>query len=314
MPYSAEISTANPSCFLFLVDQSGSMDEPMNPINIKPMETPITMDGVTYTEQADGLTKAEEVAKIINRLLLDLLLKCSPQGDARNYFDIGVIGYSGNEQSEKVKSIFKGNLTGRDIVHMEELSKEPFKSTSEAIKQQGPDGNMIETIVNYPLWIEASAHGGTPMSQAFRLAKRWLTVWLKEGNHIKAFPPIVINITDGEPNHGDNPTVAAQELMSLSTDDGNILLFNIQIGKKQEAGIGEIIFPYQSDKFSNNANAKMLYNISSELPPKFVRAAEQSGFSVADNSRGFSYNANMETLVSFLEIGTRGAEPKSDAQ
>ena len=28
MPYQAEISRSNPSCFLFLIDQSGSMSDP----------------------------------------------------------------------------------------------------------------------------------------------------------------------------------------------------------------------------------------------------------------------------------------------
>jgi hypothetical protein len=316
MPYEAEISTANPSCFLFLVDQSGSMNEIMNPINIEPMETPITIDGTTYTEQADGSTKAQEVAKIINRLLLDLVLKCSPQGDPRNYFDIGVIGYSGSGRSEKVKSVFKGALSNRDIVSLADMADNPFKSLTEKQQQQGPDGDIIETDIEYPLWIEPSAYGETPMTQAFQLANRWLSVWLKDGKHSNAFPPIVINITDGETKEGDDPTTAAEELMSLSTEDGNILLFNIQISCKQEVGHGTIVFPDKFDRFSNNPFATMLYNISSVLPQKFAESARQSGFpDVKDEgSRAFSYNADMKTLVSFLEIGTRGAEPKSATQ
>ena len=46
MPYTAEISRTNPSCFLFLIDQSGSMQEPFG-----------TSDGAS-----GGKTKAESLA------------------------------------------------------------------------------------------------------------------------------------------------------------------------------------------------------------------------------------------------------------
>lgn len=280
------------------------------------METPITIDGAIYTEQAEGTTKAQEVAKIINRLLLDLVVKCSPLGDPRNYFDIGVIGYSGSGISERVKSVFEGELSNRDIVSLFDLAENPLEYVTEKQIEQGPDGNMIETPTDYPVWIKPYAYDETPMTQAFRLAKQWLAVWLKEGKHSNAFPPIVINITDGETNDSDDLTAAAKELMSLSTDDGRILLFNIQISCKQEVGHGSIIFPETSDKFANNPFATMLYNISSKLPTKIAESARQSGFpDVKDEtSRAFSYNADMKTLISFLEIGTRGAAPNSPTQ
>ena len=58
MPYSAEINRAHPSCFLFLIDQSGSMDEVMNPEDAKPLDRPVQVDGTTYTHTASGKTKA----------------------------------------------------------------------------------------------------------------------------------------------------------------------------------------------------------------------------------------------------------------
>jgi hypothetical protein len=58
MPYSAEISRANPSCFLFLIDQSGSMADPFGV-------------GESNRRKADG------VADAINRLLQNLVIKCA---------------------------------------------------------------------------------------------------------------------------------------------------------------------------------------------------------------------------------------------
>lgn len=55
--YSAEISRSNPTCFLFLVDQSGSMDDPFG--------------------GESGKRKAQGVSDAINRLLQTLVFRCA---------------------------------------------------------------------------------------------------------------------------------------------------------------------------------------------------------------------------------------------
>jgi hypothetical protein len=68
MPYRAELSRANPSCFLFLIDQSNSMAKP-------------------FGAQAEQ-PKAQGVADGINRLLQNLALKCAKPGGVRDYFHV----------------------------------------------------------------------------------------------------------------------------------------------------------------------------------------------------------------------------------
>ena len=41
MAYSAEISRTNPSCFLFLIDQSGSMQEPLDQSSDSGVDRPV---------------------------------------------------------------------------------------------------------------------------------------------------------------------------------------------------------------------------------------------------------------------------------
>ena len=77
MAYTAEISRANPTCFLFLIDQSGSM-------------------GRMFAAQPDR-TLAQGVADAINRLLRDLVRACSNGEIIFDRYAIGVIGYG--EQS-----------------------------------------------------------------------------------------------------------------------------------------------------------------------------------------------------------------------
>ena len=65
MSYEAEISVENPGCFLFLIDQSGSMAD-------------------RIADKKGGKTKAQGVADAINDLLNDLVIKCSgATGSAR---------------------------------------------------------------------------------------------------------------------------------------------------------------------------------------------------------------------------------------
>src|SRR5207244_10933068 len=75
MAYQAEISRENPTCILFVIDQSGSMDE--------------------ITEA--GRSKAAFVADVLNKTLYTLITSCSKSDGGRNYFDVGVLAYAGSQ-------------------------------------------------------------------------------------------------------------------------------------------------------------------------------------------------------------------------
>src|SRR5688572_4652677 len=100
MPYSAEISRANPSCFLFVLDQSGSMEDAFG--------------------AKTGRSKAQELADVINRLLQTLATRCAKGEDVRDYFDIGVIGYGAS-----VGPVLQRPLGGRDFVPISEIALNP---------------------------------------------------------------------------------------------------------------------------------------------------------------------------------------------
>ena len=75
MAYSAEIIRNNPSCFLFVIDQSGSMSD--NYVSV-------------------GKPKSEALADVINRMLQQLVIKCAKSEGVRDYYHVGVIGYGAN--------------------------------------------------------------------------------------------------------------------------------------------------------------------------------------------------------------------------
>src|SRR5579884_675438 len=103
MAYTAEISRANPSCFLFLIDQSGSMSDSFGA-------------GEGTRKKADG------VADAINRLLQNLTIKCAKSEGVRDYYHVGVLGYGSS-----VGPAFGGSLAGQDLVPISEIANHPAR-------------------------------------------------------------------------------------------------------------------------------------------------------------------------------------------
>jgi uncharacterized protein YegL len=273
MPYTAEISRSAPSCFLFLVDQSGSMEDDWS--------------GEAGKQKADGL------ATIVNRLLQNLVLKCAKSEGVRDYYHVGVIGYG-----QTVGPAFTGPLAGREMVPVSEIADSPARIEERARKVDDGVGGLVDQTVKFPVWFDPVARGGTPMRQALTQAHAILSGWTAQ--HADGFPPIVINITDGESTDGD-PSQPAEALTSLATSDGAVLLFNIHLSDKQAQPIQ---FPDGADALPDQ-HARLLFGMSSPLPSFMRGVAQQEGFAVSDGARGFVFNADMVSLIQFLDIGTR---------
>ncbi|MCL4488608.1 MAG: VWA domain-containing protein [Chloroflexi bacterium] len=293
MPYTAEISRANPSCFLFVIDQSGSMRDVVDPKNIQKMETPVFVDGRTYTHMALGRTKAQGVSDAINRWLRELVLKCTKDEGPRDYYDVGVIGYGA-----QVGPALGGPLTGRELVSIQEIANSPARIEDRSKKTDDGKGGLVEQKIRFPIWFDPVAENGTPMCQALTRAGSILAEWVSQNT--SSFPPTVIHITDGESDDGDPPS-AAEGVRSLATDDGNVFLFNVHLSSQKAAPIE---FP-DTEVGLPDQYARLLFRISSLLPDHIREAASQAGIPVSDGTRGFSFNADMVAFINFLNIGTR---------
>ena len=275
MTYTAEISRATPSCLLFLIDQSGSMSDRVG--------------------EASGRSKADRLADAINRLLYELIIRCTKnQAEGpRNYYDVGVIGYGNG-----VGSALGGPLAGRDLVPIREVADHPARVESRQRKVEDGTGGLIEETVKFALWFDPVASGGTPMGQALRQACALLEPWVQA--HATSFPPIVINITDGEATDGD-PRPLAEALHTLATADGNVLLFNLHLSARPGA---PVLYP-ESEASLPDEFARQLFQMSSLLPPHIREAAGSAGYTVGPQSRGFVFNADIVEVIKFLDLGTR---------
>jgi hypothetical protein len=276
MPYIAPISRANPTAILFLLDQSSSMLEPFG--------------------GQPGKSKAEGVADALNRLLQNLALKCAKAEGIRDFFQVAMLSYGG-----KVLPAFGGALAGKSLVPIGEIANNPLRVEMRTRKVSDGAGGLADEEFRFPVWFEARPTGRTPMCEALRWAKDGLQVFL--GAHPDCYPPIVINITDGHPTDGD-PREPAKELRALASSDGNVLLFNAHLSSKEARPVE---FPEDEAGLPDDY-ARLLFRMSSELPLTLLDAARGAGFAVGPKSRGFVFNADLVSVVRFLDIGTRVAQ------
>ncbi|HZC68848.1 MAG TPA: vWA domain-containing protein, partial [Nitrospirales bacterium] len=203
MAYQAEISRKNPGCFLFLVDQSESMEDP-------------------FGGGEAGRKKAEELATILNKLIHNLSIRCAKSDSIYDYFHVGVLGYS----EDSCKPALGGELSGRSLVPISELANKPLRIEDRVKKSDDGAGGVVDQTVKFPVWFDAYSKGGTPMCAALTEATNLVQTWCQE--HPKGFPPIVINVTDGEATDGDL-VAAARKVTAVGGDDGSVLLFNIHL-------------------------------------------------------------------------------------
>ena len=274
MSYAAEISRANPTCFLFLIDQSESMRDPIGGGDV-PMQ------------------KAEAVADAVNRLLSELSIKCAKEDGVRDYFHVGVIGYGA-----KVGPAFGGALAGHSLVPLSQVAAQPARLEERTRMARNSSGAVTAQSVKFPTWFQPTAYGDTPMCGALTMAHDVVGKWLAE--HPGSFPPIVLNITDGESTDGDpsGPAGALRELMSA---DGNALLFNLHVSSDKS---DPIVFPSTPHTLPDDY-ARLLFGMSSVLPPTMRTAAAQQELALGDDARGFVFNADISAVVQFLDVGTQ---------
>jgi hypothetical protein len=276
LPYTAEISRANPTALLFLLDQSSSMLEP-------------------FGSQPEK-SKATGVADALNRLLQNLVLKCAKADGIRDFFHVGIFSYGG-----RVASAFAGPLAGQGLVPVSKVANNPLRIEVRSRKVDDGAGGLADQQFKFPVWFEAQPTGRTPMCEALRKAKEYLEIYLT--THPNCYPPLVLNITDGQPTDGD-PREPAKALRDLASTDGNVLLFNAHLSDKQNRPLE---FPQEEAGLPDDF-AKLLFRMSSVLPAKLVDAAKADGFAVGPQSRGFVFNADLVAVIRFLDIGTRVAQ------
>ena len=265
--YSQLLSSANPGLIIICIDQSGSMID-------------------SYAES----TKSEFAALAVNRVISEIITSCTAGSVIKDRCQIAAVGYGGN-----VSSLFNKTTS---------LLAETNDYVTLSKKVSDGAGGYIDEPFDLQVFVKPIASGGTPMAEAFQQAHAIAEQFIQ--NNSNSFPPVVINITDGEPNDYNegcmNSRAAAAGLKQLKTSDGNLLLLNAHISNASGLTLN---LPNDKGAIQGNQYAEFLFDISSVLPAPLVTNARGCGFSVQEGARGFVFNADAETLVRFLNFGSK---------
>lgn len=271
MAYSnVPIGTPNPGCIVILVDQSASMGE----------------------DWENG-TKAEVAALAVNRILEELVLASQVGDTIKPRCHVSVIGYG-----ERVECVVDGMISevASSLIEVKKVKK----SISDGA------GGIIPVDVKMPIWVQPEANNGTPMHEAFERSAEIVQRWCD--NKPDGFPPIVINITDGDANYPDLTEDAARKVMNLHTTDGNVLIFNIHIANNMH----RVTFPHSTAQLVDDNLAEFLFGLSSILPEPLREEAEKADLPSEPDARCFVYNADPVTMIktlNFASLGVTGVRP-----
>jgi hypothetical protein len=141
------------------------------------------------------------------------------------------------------------------------------------------------------------------MGEAIQKTVDLLAPWVEA--HPRSYPPIVINISDGEATD-TGPVPQANALRGLATDDGEVLFFNCHVSDQPAR---PVVFP-ENDEELPDEFARTLFDVTSPLPENLIEQARSEGLALAPAARGFAFNADLTELIRFLDLGTRSGRLK----
>src|ERR1044071_2568312 len=112
MAYTAQITRANPTLIVFLLDQSGSMADPF--------------------------------ANAVNHALHDLVIRCTKTEEVRDYYYVAVVGYG-----RQVGVGLGGALAGMTVAPVSAVADNPARIESGYRRVPDGVGGYVETPVRY---------------------------------------------------------------------------------------------------------------------------------------------------------------------
>jgi hypothetical protein len=279
-PYSAQITRATPTAFIFMLDQSCSMSS-------------------TVSYKGKDISKGDAVAMIVNQQIEELINRCIKTNEIRHYYDLAMIGYG-----DKINCGWHGDLEGKEFASPAELHDHPFKRITTTEEKHTRNG-IVRKEVEKISWVDPDTSGNwTDMYDAFEKAKALLENWMRNYKDKDCYPPTIINITDGEYNNTtyEDMLLVTNEIKSMFTNDGNVQIFNIHISDS-----GNVIsFPTDKTELGGDNFAEKLFDFSSLLPLRYndeiskVRNDNNTGI----RHKAMAMNADMGTLIQLMDIGT----------
>ncbi|HEX6798454.1 MAG TPA: hypothetical protein VF116_12160 [Ktedonobacterales bacterium] len=291
-PYSRRLSRQYPGLFVVLLDQSGSMGEPV---------------------EGEDLTKADYATSAINELVYTIAHEAATDdtGRTKKLAYLTIFGYN-----DTVYPLLTSTGDPLDIQFLAEHTR----GTEDVVRYEYDSTTHAYRAVTRarPYWIDTPrAEGRTQMAKALLQAQQVIARWLDparpapplepgQAARQEGFPPVIVNITDAEHNGDGDPIAVAAALKQQGTLQGETLIFTCHITREKRQ---PLVFPSSPTELGMlHPSAAAMFEMSSVMPQPLREKASQvtHGLAVPPGARAFVYNANAQLLAEFLKWGTKG--------
>lgn len=275
--YLRTITREHRSAYILLLDISGSMQ-----------------DSITY--EGEYTTKGESMVDAANKILQELYLRAFRDNEIRNYYDVAVICYSGRG----VYSVLhEDGVCDSPFVAINEINEERCLSLKCLTPLNYFDNDQSSNVLIIP-------NGSTPMNEALYVVSQALKEWCARPDNFESAPPMVFHITDGHATDGDLRDMidSAEEVMSHSTNYGDVLMLNIHLNPTLESQT--MIFPTEAELDDHPSPFfRALGRASSPMPAAFVPLIrEMRECRDGEIYRGVGLNVSVVDMISMMNIGT----------
>ena len=244
--------------------------------------------------KAKGLTRATEYDGVIYGTFTSL----GGNEFALEGFGTIKLGYSGDEA--------RMLLDEEGFIAIDRLARRQPPCETLYSEETLPDGTALLAGHSVRQWLLPKAAGKTPMYEALLRVRDLLGEWCANDSNRDSFPPVVINITDGEASDctDDELRRVCTQIRRLGTDDGNVLLFNIHVSTDSTSPA--MVFPMPDELARANPYARLLAECSSIMPEAFDEAVRDfKGAGAVPPFYGMGYNTSIIELLSIINIGSR---------
>ena len=275
MAYTAEMSRANPTCFLLLVDQSGSMAERFG--------------------GESGKSKAEGVAEAVNRLLQTLVARCAKGEHILDRYYVGVIGYGG-----EVRLGFSIDaLAGEVLQPISRIGAYPLRIEDRHARCRRRRGRLARTADQVPRLVRAKGAGqdahvcGAPGGQ--RCARR--------------LPRPIPRVFSADRHQRQRRRGDRRRLRARGAGDLEIGVRGRQRPAVQHPCLrqgrkaGPV--PQQRSRSAGRLRPAVVQHVQSVCLPRCSARPASWKPRLAEGARGFAFNADLASVIMFLDIGTR---------
>lgn len=277
--YTAPITRLNPTAFILLVDQSWSMTE-------------------RILFAGSEMTKAKAVSIVASSFIDELLHRTRREEGVRDYYGIAALGYSGDGVRSLLSEAGEFTTPSRLVasgVRREKIWRERML----------PSGRSVMAVNDQRIWIEERAFGSTPMCATLREGALLAGEWCRQRRNTAGYPPTVINITDGEASDGnaDDVRAAAEAIRATGTSDGNTILMNIHLARSGDGSL-PVLFPSSPDQLPGHRYARLLWDISSEMPECYNDMIGSMREGATPPFRAVAWGSLIDSVAAMMNIGS----------